>query len=176
MSEQNIATSKRGLEEAFNRGNLSVIDEDTTEDFVGHDPILGDQDRESAKQGIAGYRQAFPDLHITIEDIFAAGDKVVMRWSGSGTFENEFMGLKPTHEEGDPVWGHHHRPLRGRQDRRVLDPVGHADLHAERRRDPRASRSFRRQLESQTEQRRSASARPAGGRSWAVARATPPRR
>jgi predicted ester cyclase len=105
MSEQNIATSKRGLEEAFNRGNLSVIDEDTTEDFVGHDPILGDQDRESAKQGIAGYRQAFPDIHITIEDIFAAGDKVVMRWSGSGTFENEFMGLKPTHEEGDPVRG-----------------------------------------------------------------------
>ena len=105
MSEENIATSKRGLEEAFNRGNLNVIDEDTTEDFVGHDPILGDQDRESAKQGIAGYRQAFPDIHITIEDIFAAGDKVVMRWSGSGTFENEFMGLKPTHEEGDPVGG-----------------------------------------------------------------------
>ena len=105
MSEENIATSKRGIEEVFNRGNLSVIDEDTTEDFVGHDPILGDQDRESAKQGIAGYRQAFPDLHIAIDDIFAAGDKVVMRWSGQGTFENEFMGLKPTHEEGDPVRG-----------------------------------------------------------------------
>jgi steroid delta-isomerase-like uncharacterized protein len=105
MSDVNIATSKRGLEEAFNRGNLNVIDEDTTEDFVGHDPIMGEQDRESAKQQIAGYRQAFPDLHIAIEDIFASGDKVVMRWSASGTFENEFMGLKPTHEEGDPVRG-----------------------------------------------------------------------
>ena len=50
MSEENIATSKRGLEEAFNRGNLDVIDEDTTEDFVAHDPITGEQDRESAKQ------------------------------------------------------------------------------------------------------------------------------
>jgi steroid delta-isomerase-like uncharacterized protein len=105
MSEENIATSKRGLEEAFNRGNLSVIDEDTTEDFVGHDPITGDQDREAAKQQIASYRQAFPDIHITIDDIFASGDKVVMRWTGSGTFENEFMGLKPTHQEGDPVRG-----------------------------------------------------------------------
>ena len=105
MSEENIATSKRGLEEAFNRGNLNVIDEDTTEDFVGHDPIMGDHDREAAKQSIAGYRQAFPDIHITIEEIFAAGDQVVIRWSGEGTFENEFMGLEPTHKTGDPVRG-----------------------------------------------------------------------
>jgi steroid delta-isomerase-like uncharacterized protein len=105
MSEENIATSKRGLEEAFNRGNLSVIDQDTTEDFVTHDPIAGDQDRESSKQSIAAYRQAFPDLHIAIEDIFAAGDKVVIRWSAQGTFENEFMGLKPTNKVGDPVRG-----------------------------------------------------------------------
>ena len=105
MSQENIATSKRGLEEAFNRGNLEVIDQDTTEDFVSHDPIMGDQDREGAKQAIAGYREAFPDIHITIEDIFAADDKVVYRWSGQGTFENEMMGLEPTHERGDPVRG-----------------------------------------------------------------------
>ena len=86
-------------------GTSSVIDEDTTEDFVGHDPIMGDQGREASKQAIAGYRQAFPDIHITIEDIFAAGDKVVIRWSGQGTFENEFMGLQPTQEEGDLVRG-----------------------------------------------------------------------
>ena len=105
MSEENIATSRRGLEEAFNRGNLEVIDQDTTEDFVSHDPITGDQDRDSTKQQVAGYRQAFPDIHVTIEDIFAAGDKVVIRWSGEGTFENEFMGLKPTHKTGDPIGG-----------------------------------------------------------------------
>ncbi|HXE99676.1 MAG TPA: ester cyclase [Solirubrobacterales bacterium] len=105
MSQENVATSKRGLEEGFNRGNLSVIDEDTTKDFVSHDPLVGDQDRDASKQGIVGYRQAFPDLHLTIEDIFAADDKVVIRWSVQGTFENEFMGLKPTHEVGDPVRG-----------------------------------------------------------------------
>jgi steroid delta-isomerase-like uncharacterized protein len=105
MSQENVATSKRGLEEGFNRGNLSVVDEDTTEDFVNHDPLVGDQDREASKQSIAGYRQAFPDLHLTIEDIFAADDKVVIRWSVQGTFENDFMGLKATHEVGDPVRG-----------------------------------------------------------------------
>ncbi len=105
MSQENIATSRRGIEEAFNRGNLSVIDEDTTEDFVGHDPLTGDGDGRLPSWRSAGYRAAFPDIHITIEDIFAAGDKVVIRWSGQGTFENEFMGLQPSHEEGDPVGG-----------------------------------------------------------------------
>jgi steroid delta-isomerase-like uncharacterized protein len=105
MSAENIATSKRGLEEAFNRGNLDVIDQDTTEDFVNHDPIMGDQDQDASKQSIAAYRQAFPDIHITIEEIFDADDKVVMRWRGDGTFENEFMGLQPTNEKGDPVKG-----------------------------------------------------------------------
>jgi steroid delta-isomerase-like uncharacterized protein len=105
MSEENIAVSRRLIEEGFNQGNLDVIDEVAAEDFVGHDALLGDEDREASKQSIATYREAFPDIHITIEDIFAAGDKVVYRWSGQGTFENEMMGLQPTHEKGDPVRG-----------------------------------------------------------------------
>jgi len=105
MSQEIIATSRRLLEETFNRGNLSVIDELTTEDFVGHGPLMGDEDKEASKQSISGYRDAFPDLHATIEDIFAAGDKVVYRWSVEGTFENEIMGLQPTGERGSPVTG-----------------------------------------------------------------------
>ena len=105
MSQENIASSRRLLEEAFNRGNFSVIDELSTEDFVGHDPLMGDEDKEASKQAISGYRDAFPDLHATIEDIFAAGDKVVYRWSVEGTFENEIMGLQPTGERGSPVTG-----------------------------------------------------------------------
>ena len=105
MSQENIATSRRFTEEAFNRGNLSVIDELSTEDFVNHDPLTGDQDREGGKQSISGFRDAFPDLHLTIEDIFAAGDKVAYRWSVEGTFENEIMGLQPTGERGSPVRG-----------------------------------------------------------------------
>jgi steroid delta-isomerase-like uncharacterized protein len=105
MSQENIATSRRFTEEAFNRGNLSVFDELSTEDFVNHDPLTGDQDREGGKQSISGFRAAFPDLHLTIEDIVAAGDKVAYRWSVEGTFENEIMGLQPTGERGSPVRG-----------------------------------------------------------------------
>ena len=105
MSAENIATARRLIDEAFNQGNLDVIDEVSADNFVDHDQLMGDQDREAAKQSIAGYREAFPDIHITIEDIFAADDKVVYRWTGQGTFENEMMGLQPTHEQGDPVKG-----------------------------------------------------------------------
>lgn len=105
MSEENIAASRRFIDEAFNGGNFDVIDELTSDDFVDHDPLVGDTDREGAKQSLAGYRGAFPDLQMTIEDIFAAGDKVVYRWTAEGTFENEMMGLHPTGEKGDPVRG-----------------------------------------------------------------------
>jgi predicted ester cyclase len=105
MSAENVASSRRLIEEGFNQGNLGVIDEIAAENFVDHDPMMGDQDAEGTKQSIAGYRQAFPDLHCTIEDIVDAGDKVIYRWSANGTFENEMMGLQPTHEKGDPVKG-----------------------------------------------------------------------
>ncbi len=105
MAQGNMETARRVLEEAFSQGDMSVLDEVCAEGFVDHDPVVGDQDKEAAKQTISGYRDAFPDLTFEIEDAFEAGDKVVMRWSGNGTFENEFMGQQPTGERGDPVKG-----------------------------------------------------------------------
>ena len=105
MTEAYIDASRRVLEEAFGQGRLEVLDEVCAEGFVNHDPIMGDQNVGGVKRAIEAYRGAFPDLSFTVEDIFAAGDKVVTRWSGQGTFENEFMGQQPTGERGDPVNG-----------------------------------------------------------------------
>jgi predicted ester cyclase len=105
MSRENIESSRRILDEGFSGGNLDVIDEICSDDFVGHDPIAGDQDREAGKQSMAAYREAFPDLQFTAEDIFAAGDKVVIRWTANGTFENDLFGQKATGEKGDPTEG-----------------------------------------------------------------------
>lgn len=105
MFEKTIAVSQRLITEGFGEGNLDLIDELCAESFVGHDPLVGDQDREAAKQQMAAYREAFPDLEFTVEDCFAAGDKVVTRWIGQGTFENELMGQKATGERGQPVEG-----------------------------------------------------------------------
>jgi len=105
MPEDHLATSKRVIEEAFNQGKMGVIDEVCAADFCAHDPISGDQDREASKASMEMYRGAFPDLHFKIDDAFEAGDKVVLRWTGEGTFENELMGMQPTHEKGQPVHG-----------------------------------------------------------------------
>lgn len=104
-TQENIAVSRRLLEETFGAGKLDLVDELCVDGYVNHDPIVGDQDRESVKQTIAGYREAFPDLTFSIEDVFAADDKVVIRWGAEGTFENEFMGQQPTGEKGEPVYG-----------------------------------------------------------------------
>jgi predicted ester cyclase len=105
MADDNVAVARRVFDEAWNEGNLDVIDEVCSDDFVDHDPLLGDRDRESAKEGIRSYRQAFPDLRLEILDAFGAGDKVAMRWRATGTFENELMGQQPTGETGSPVEG-----------------------------------------------------------------------
>ncbi|TMK69907.1 MAG: ester cyclase [Actinobacteria bacterium] len=105
MGQANIEASKRVILEGFGEGNADLLDEVCSDDFVDHDTIQGDQDTESVKQRILEDKAAFPDLEFTIEDIFEAGDKVVIRWCGEGTFENEFMGQQPTGERGDPIRG-----------------------------------------------------------------------
>jgi len=105
MSPDNMAASRRVLEEAFNQGNLEVIDEVCSDDFVDHDPLMGDADSEGVKQRIGAYREAFPDIEIRVDEIFAAGDRVVIRWTGTGTFEHPLMGQQPTGEKGEPIQG-----------------------------------------------------------------------
>jgi steroid delta-isomerase-like uncharacterized protein len=103
--QDNIAVSRRLVEDAFGNGNLALLDEVCTERYIDHDPLQGDRGRDEVKQTIADYRAAFPDLKFTIDDVFAADDRVVVRWRANGTFENEFMGVKPTGEKGEAVAG-----------------------------------------------------------------------
>ncbi len=104
-TEENTAVSRRLLEDVFNEGKVDLIDQLCTDGYVGHDPVVGDDDREGSKRTITNYREAFPDIHFTVLDAFGVDDKVVIRWSGVGTFENELMGQTPTGEKGDPVEG-----------------------------------------------------------------------
>jgi steroid delta-isomerase-like uncharacterized protein len=93
----NKAISRRADEELFNRGNLDVADELFAPDFVYHDPA-GEELRgpESVKGYATMLRAAFPDLHQTIEDQVAEGDRVAYRWTARGTHEGELMGIAPT--------------------------------------------------------------------------------
>ncbi len=99
MSEQNKALSKRGVEEVWNQGKLEVIDELTAANCVFNDPTLPGgkvTGPKAYKQVVQMYRAAFPDLRITINDQIAEGDKVVTRWTATGTHKGELMGIAPT--------------------------------------------------------------------------------
>jgi steroid delta-isomerase-like uncharacterized protein len=96
-TEENKAIIRRYIEEAFNHGNLGIIDELIAPDFTDHAAAPGlAPAREGQRQFVAMYRQAFPDLQTTIEDMIAEGDKVVTRWSARGTQQGELMGLPPS--------------------------------------------------------------------------------
>ncbi len=87
MSEEtNKAAVQRCYDEFFNTGNLDLVEQFHTTDFVGHiaglPPVQG---VEALRQIASGYLSAFPDLHITVEDMVAEGDKVMTRvyWRGT---------------------------------------------------------------------------------------------
>jgi steroid delta-isomerase-like uncharacterized protein len=96
--EQDKASVRRFVEEIFNRGNMSVVDEVFAPDFVEHEELPAGipNDREGVVQLGTLLRTAFPDFNATIDDIIAEGDKVVIRMTWRGTQEGEFLGIPPT--------------------------------------------------------------------------------
>ena len=90
--EENKAIVRRFIE-AYNKHDLSSIEDFVAPDFVDHTHKVG---REGLKQLFAMAFKAFPDWHETIEDIIAEGDKVWVRAKSTGTHTGEFMGIAPT--------------------------------------------------------------------------------
>ena len=99
MIEESTKLVRRMYDEAWNEGKLDVVDEICAPDYVGRGPYGGEHGPESVKSGILTRRQAFPDIHVTIEDIIASGDKVVARLTFRGTHKGEFLGIQPTGQE-----------------------------------------------------------------------------
>jgi predicted ester cyclase len=95
-AEENKAVVRREVEELYNHtGNLDG-EEIFSPDYVSHEPTSGEvRGIEGARQFAATFREAFPDLENTIEDMVAEGDTVVMRFRGSGTHEGETEAFGP---------------------------------------------------------------------------------
>lgn len=98
MTEQeNKALNRRFVEEVINQGNIDAIDKLLDPGVVDHATPPGfPAGREGAKQFATMIRSAFPDVHLTIEDMIAEGDKVVVRSTWSGTHQGEFMDIPAT--------------------------------------------------------------------------------
>ena len=95
--EENKAILRRVADEVLNQKNLDLVDEFYATDYVNHIPPNPEiRGSEGFKQFFAMQFAAFPDFHLTAEDVLAEGDKVVLRWTFTGTHEGELMGIPPT--------------------------------------------------------------------------------
>ena len=96
-TEENMAIVRRYIEEAWNRGNVGVIDQLMSPDYARHvngcpTPLT----RESHKRRILQVRRALPDVTMTVEDMIASGDRVASRVTLRGTQCDTFMGIPAT--------------------------------------------------------------------------------
>jgi steroid delta-isomerase-like uncharacterized protein len=95
--EQNKELARRYLEEVWGMGNVVAEEELLATDFVDHMPPAGTPPtREGHQRSLVMFRTAFPDMKITVEDLIAEGDKVVDRWTVTGTQTGDLFGMTPT--------------------------------------------------------------------------------
>ena len=100
MSDSNEALVRRFFEEFCNGRRAEVADEIVAADYVSHGPQAPPaRGPEEVKARVALYQDAV-DGHWDVQELFAAGDRVVARWIGSGTHVGELMGIPAT---GRPI-------------------------------------------------------------------------
>ncbi len=98
MTEQMKNLVRRMYEEVWNDGKLEVIDEICSPGYIGVGPYGEERGPDSVKRGVANRRTAFPDIHVTIEDVISAEDRVLARLTFRGTPKGEFQGIPPTNK------------------------------------------------------------------------------
>jgi predicted ester cyclase len=95
--EKNKALTRWWWEEVWIKGNVAATDEFMAANYVDHPSLPGlPPGPEGMKQALTYYRWAFPDVKGTIDDIFAGGDRVAVRWSARGTHLGDWLGVPPT--------------------------------------------------------------------------------
>ena len=95
IEEENKARHHQLIEEVFNKKNLDLVPEFFASGFIDHMPV-DELYGEKGTNFTAMLFQAFPDLHWTIEDMIAEGDKLATRITMEGTFKGEYMRNSPT--------------------------------------------------------------------------------
>jgi len=97
MSTESNAALVRRYQHIYNSNNLDALSEVLAPDFKPNTLMAGvPSTLDGYKQLHLGTVAAYPDFHVAVEDLFAEGDKVVMRFTITGTHEGDFLGVPPT--------------------------------------------------------------------------------
>lgn len=97
----NKALVRRIWEEIWNLGALDVVDEVISGEYLGYIPAMPEpvHGTEGFKQLILMYRTGYPDVHVSVDDLIAEGDRVVARWTSRGINTGDLMGMPATGRE-----------------------------------------------------------------------------
>ena len=88
---------RRYLEQVLIGGQLDSIGEFVSPTYKRYvSATAAPLNVEGQKQRLAGLRAAFPDMQVTIEDLFAEGDRIAYRLTIRGTHQGVFQGIPPT--------------------------------------------------------------------------------
>jgi steroid delta-isomerase-like uncharacterized protein len=103
MSTKDLKALLRRFIEEWNKGKtatMAIIDEICAPNLVYHGSSGEDAHGLKAyKQFMGEFYDAFPDNHITLDDIVAEGDKVVTRYSLTGTHKGKYAGIPATNKK-----------------------------------------------------------------------------
>ena len=84
-------------EEVLGKGKIELVADLFNPEYVSHDPTRPDvEGLEGAKGVVTTLRNAFPDLHFTVQHRFGVNQKLVVQWTGFGTHDGELVGVPPT--------------------------------------------------------------------------------
>ncbi|HEX9115561.1 MAG TPA: ester cyclase [Anaerolineae bacterium] len=100
IPELNKSIVNRWYDEVANAGNSEVADDLFVDNYVDHSPPSPSEvwptGAEGARQSLATYRAAFPDLHFIVDHMVAEGDDVAVRYTFEGTHRGPFLGVPAT--------------------------------------------------------------------------------
>ncbi len=93
MSRDAGETVRLFIDEVFNKGNFSVLEEVIHPEYRYSSPEEQLKGINQLRDLVQGYRQGFPDLNLSIDDLFVAENKVCTRFTLTGTHLGEYMGM-----------------------------------------------------------------------------------
>src|SRR5687767_5766284 len=103
MPTPNNTVLRRIYEEVLNKGKFDVLNEVVSADCVDRNPMPGQKTgRDGIRDALMQWRTAFPDLHLTVENVISEGDRVAATFSATGTHRGTLMGIPATNR---PITG-----------------------------------------------------------------------
>jgi steroid delta-isomerase-like uncharacterized protein len=95
VTHRNKEAIRKLYEVCVNQGKSDLVPELVAADYVGQS---GEKGPSGFGRNLEGLKGGFPDIHFTVEDLVAEGDRVAVRWSWTGTQTGQFREIPPSHK------------------------------------------------------------------------------